>query len=127
MSREIFEEFYDLSDAINYKIVQGISGIMVTGILPNIYFPRMDIANNWEGGLRITNTTLSLELFNKRNFPGSITCELLYHTVLYYIWIFYFYTIFAPPETAYYQSEKPIRGGHKLHPIFLRILNWTHI
>ena len=58
--REIFEEFYDLSDASNYKITIGVSGIMVSGILPNIYFPRMDIANIWEGGLRITNTTLSL-------------------------------------------------------------------
>ena len=51
--REIFEEVYDLSDASNYKIVQGISGIMVSGILPNIYFPRMDIANIREGGLGI--------------------------------------------------------------------------
>ena len=36
--REIFEEFYDLSDASNYKIVQGISGIMVTGILPETVY-----------------------------------------------------------------------------------------
>ena len=43
--REIFEEFYDLSDASNYKITIGVSGIMVSGIQPNIYFPRMDIAN----------------------------------------------------------------------------------
>ena len=51
--REIFEEFHDLSDASNYKIIIGISGIMVSGILPNIYFPRMHTANIWEGGLRI--------------------------------------------------------------------------
>ena len=63
--RKIFEEFYDSSDTSNYKIIIGVSGIMVSGILPNIYFPRMDIANIWEGGLRITNTTLSLELFSK--------------------------------------------------------------
>ena len=50
---EIFKEFYDFSDASNYKIVQRISGIMVSGILPNIYFPRMDIANIREGGLGI--------------------------------------------------------------------------
>ena len=43
--RKIFKEFYDFSDASNYKIVQEISGIVVRGILPNIYFPRMDIAN----------------------------------------------------------------------------------
>ena len=74
--REIFEEFYDLSDASNYKIVLGISGIMVTGILPNIYFPRMDIANIWEGGLRTTNTILSLELFSKRSFTLCVVMRL---------------------------------------------------
>ena len=74
--REIFEEFYDLSDASNYKIVQGISGIMVSGILPNIYFPRMDIANIWEGGLRIQNTTLSLELFSERSFTLCVVMQL---------------------------------------------------
>jgi len=65
--REIFEKVYDLSDAGNYKIVQGISGIMISGILPNIYFPRMDTTNVLEGGLRFHNTTLSLELFSKRS------------------------------------------------------------
>ena len=74
--RTIFKEFYDFSDASNYKIVLGISGIMVTGILPNIYFPRMDIANTWEGGLRITNTTLSLELFSKRSFTLCVVMQL---------------------------------------------------
>ena len=74
--REIFEEFYDLSDASNYKIILGVSGIMVSGILPNIYFPRMDIANIWEGGLRITNTTLSLELFSKRSFTLCVVMQL---------------------------------------------------
>ena len=74
--REIFEEFYDLSDASNYKIVQGISGIMVSGILPNIYFPRIDIANIWEGGLRITNTSLSLELYSKRSFTLCVVTRL---------------------------------------------------
>ena len=74
-NREYFEEFYDFSDASKYKIVHGISGIMVTGILPNIYFPRMDIANVWEGGLRIQNTTLSLELFSKRSLLFVLLCD----------------------------------------------------
>ena len=74
--REIFKEFYDFSDAGYYKIVQGISDIMVTGILPNIYFPRMDIANIWEGGLRIQNTTLSFELFSKRSFTLCFVMQL---------------------------------------------------
>ena len=74
--REIFEEFYDLSDASNYKIVLGISGIMVSGILPHIYFPRMDITNVLEDGLRLQNTTLSLELFSKRRFTFCVVMRL---------------------------------------------------
>ena len=74
--REIFEEFYDLSDASNYKIIQGIYGIMISGILPHIYFPRMDTTNVLEGGLRLQNTTLSLELFSKRSFTLCVVMQL---------------------------------------------------
>ena len=52
MYREIFEEFYDFSDVGNYKIATGPSGIIFTGVNPNITFPIMNIANVWEGGLR---------------------------------------------------------------------------
>ena len=74
--REIFEEFYDLSDASNYKIIQGIYGIMISGMLPHIYFPRMDTTNVLEGGLRLENTTLSLELFSKRSFTLCLVMQL---------------------------------------------------
>ena len=74
--KEIFEEFYDLSDASNYKITIGISGIMISGILPHIYFPRMDTTNVLEGGLRLQNTTLSLELFSKRSFTLCVVMQL---------------------------------------------------
>ena len=74
--REIFEEFYDLSDVTDYKMVQGISGIMISGILPNIYFLRMDTTNVLEGGLRTHNTTLSLELFSKRSFTLCVVMQL---------------------------------------------------
>ena len=36
----------------------------------------MDIANIWEGGLRITNTTISLELFSKRSFTLCVVMRL---------------------------------------------------
>ena len=74
--RKIFAEFYDLSDASNYKIIIGVSGIMVSGIKPNIYFLRMDIANIWEGGLRLQNTTLSLKLFSKRSYTLCVVMQL---------------------------------------------------
>ena len=74
--REIFEEFYDLSDTSNYKIIIGISGIMISSILPHIYFPRMDTTNVLEAGLRLQNTTLSLELFSKRSFTLCVVMQL---------------------------------------------------
>ena len=74
--REIFEEFYDLSDASNYKIIVGVSGIMISGILPHIYFPRMDTTNVLEVGFWLHNTTLSLELFSKRSFTLCVVMQL---------------------------------------------------
>ena len=52
--REIFEEFFDLSDAGIYKIVDTgqPSGIIIKGLLPNIYFVKMNNANIVEGGLK---------------------------------------------------------------------------
>lgn len=37
--KEIFEHFYDFSDASNYKLTTGVSGITFTGINPNSTFP----------------------------------------------------------------------------------------
>ena len=73
--REIFEEFYALNDASNYKIMEGISGIMISDILPHIYFPRMDTTNVLEGGLRLQNTTLSLELLVKGALLFMLLCS----------------------------------------------------
>ena len=56
---------------------------MVSGIQPKIYFPRMDIANIWEGGLRIKNTTLSLELFSKRSFTLCVVMQLWLNRNMY--------------------------------------------
>ena len=49
---------------------------MSSGILPHIYFPRMDTTNVLEGGLRLHNTTLSLELFSKRSFTLCVVMQL---------------------------------------------------
>ena len=81
--REIFEEFYDLSDASNYKIIIGISGIMISGILPHIYFPRMDTTNVLDGGLKLHNTTLSLRLFGKRSFTLCVVMQLWLNKNMY--------------------------------------------
>ena len=57
--KEIFEEFYDSSDAGIYKTQTRPSGVVFKGLLPNIYFASMFLANIEEGGLRIQNKPIS--------------------------------------------------------------------
>ena len=74
--REIFEEFYDFSDVGNYKLATGPSGIIFTGINPNITFPNMNITNVWKGGLSLQNKTLDVELFSKKSFTICVVIQL---------------------------------------------------
>ena len=74
--RKIFEEFSDLSDVGNYKMATGSSGIIFTGVNPDITFPQMNIANVWEGGIRLPNKTLDLELFSKKSFTICVVMQL---------------------------------------------------
>ena len=73
---EIFEEFYDFSDASNYKLTMGSSGITFTGINPHITFPQMNIANIQEGGLRLRNQTFILSLYSKKSFTICVVMQL---------------------------------------------------
>ena len=70
--REIFEEFYDFSDASNYKLTLGAVGITFTGINRT----QMNIANVQEGGLRLRNQTLDLTLFSKKSFTICVVMQL---------------------------------------------------
>ena len=81
--REIFEEFYDLSDACIYKIQTRPSGVVFIGLLPNIYFTSMFIANIEEGGLRIQNKPISLRLFGKRSFTLCVVMQLWLNRNMY--------------------------------------------
>ena len=56
--REIFEEFYDLSDASNYKPTLGASGITFTGINPNITFPQKDYCQCLGRRIEITKSNI---------------------------------------------------------------------
>ena len=66
-----------------YKIATGPSGIIYTGINPNITFPSMNIANVWEGGLRLQNKTLRLALFSKNSFTICVVMELWLNRSMY--------------------------------------------
>ena len=81
--REIFEEFYDLSNAGIYKIATRPSGVVFIGLLPNIYFANMFIANIEEGGLRIQNKPVSLRLFAKKNFTLCVVMQLWLNRNMY--------------------------------------------
>ena len=81
--REIFEEFYDLSDAGIYKIQTRPSGVVFIGLLPNIYFANMFIANIEEGGLRIQNKPISLRLFGKKSFTLCVVMQLWLNRNMY--------------------------------------------
>ena len=81
--REIFEEFYDLSDACIYKIQTRSSGVVFIGLLPNIYFMNMNIANVEKGVLRIQNKPVSLGLFGKRSFTIGVVMQLWLNRSMY--------------------------------------------
>ena len=83
MYREIFEEFYDLSDACIYKIQTRPSGVVFIGLLPNIHFANMFIANIEEGGLRIQNKPISLRLFGKKSFTLCVVMQLWLNRSMY--------------------------------------------
>ena len=52
--REYFEEFYDFSDATNYNLTIGASGVVFTGIKPNLSFKTSkDLSIIDTGGLRL--------------------------------------------------------------------------
>ena len=71
----MFEKFYDFSDSSNSKLTMEASGITFTGSNPNITFPRVNITNVQEGGLRLRNQTLNLSLFSKRALLFVLSCS----------------------------------------------------
>ena len=83
--REIFEEFYDFSNAGIYKIVDRgqPSGIVINGLLSYKHFTNMNIAKIWEGGLRIQNKPVSLTLFGKRSFTLCVDMRLWLNRSMY--------------------------------------------
>ena len=81
--REIFEEFYDLSDASICKVQTRPSSVIFIGLLPNIYFASMNIANVWPGGLRIQNKPISLALFGKKSFTLCVVMQLWLNRNMY--------------------------------------------
>ena len=69
------EEFYDFSDASNYKITKGVSGIVFTGVNLNLTFLQNDITNINTDGLRTKNDVLTLTIPHSANFTICLVMQ----------------------------------------------------
>ena len=77
-----FEQIYDFTDANNYELKRGASGIIISGLnhlhsLNGITIPNKDISNINKEGLNINNYTISLN--PSANFRNYTLCLVFYH------------------------------------------------
>ena len=77
-----FEQIYDFTDANNYVLKRGASGIIISSLnhfhsLNGITIPNKDISNINKEGLNINNYTISLNPSD--NFRNYTLCMVFYH------------------------------------------------
>ena len=77
-----FDQIYDFTDANNYELKRGASGIVISGLnhfhsLNGITIPDKDISNIKKEGLNINNYTISLN--PSANFRNYTLCLVFYH------------------------------------------------
>ena len=77
-----FEQIYDFTDANNYELKRGSSGIIISGLndfhsLNGITIPNKDISNINKEGLNINNYTISLN--PSANFRNYTLCLVFYY------------------------------------------------
>ena len=66
--REYFEEFYDFTDATNYKLTIGASAVTFTGVNPNLTFqPTKDLSVIQADGLNVNNYALTQKVTHSAN------------------------------------------------------------
>ena len=75
--REIFEEYYDFSDASIYGLRSGSSGVIINSFKPNITLPNKDLSIIKNDGININRYSLT---FNPSNHSSQYTlCIVLTH------------------------------------------------
>ena len=75
--REIFEEYYDFSDASIYGLRSGSFGVIINSFKPNITIPNKDLSFIKNDGLNVNGYTLT---FNPSNLTSNYTlCIVLTH------------------------------------------------
>ena len=77
-----FEQIYDFTDANNYELKSGASGIVISGLndfhsLNGIRIPDKDLSNINKEGLNINNYTITLNPSD--NFRNYTLCLVFYH------------------------------------------------
>ena len=77
-----FDQIYDFTDANNYELKSGASGIVINGLndfhsLKGITIPDKDLSNIKKEGLNINNYTISLN--PSANFKNYTLCLVFYH------------------------------------------------
>ena len=77
-----FEQIYDFTDANNYELKRGASGIVISGLnhlhsLNGITIPDKDISNINKEGLNINNYTITLNPSD--NFRNYTVCMVFYY------------------------------------------------
>ena len=77
-----FDQIYDFTDANNYELKRGASGIIISGLnhfhsLNGISIPNKDISNIKKEGLNINNYTINLNPSD--NFRNFTLCMVFYH------------------------------------------------
>ena len=75
--RNIFEEFYDFSDANIYGINIGSSGVIINSLKPNITLPpNKDLSNIKKDGLNVNGYNIT---FSPSHSSKSTLCIVFYH------------------------------------------------
>ena len=77
-----FDQIYDFTDANNYELKRGASGIVISGLnnfhnLNGITIPDKDLSNIKKEGLNINNYTITLN--PSANFRNYTLCLVFYH------------------------------------------------
>ena len=75
--RNYFEEFYDFSDAHNYRLIKSSSGVVFNSLVQNITFPNKYLSNIRKEGLNVNNYTITFT--PHVNFTNFTLCMVFYH------------------------------------------------
>ena len=75
--RYYFEEFYDFSDAHNYRLIKSASGVVFNSLVQNITFPNKYLSDIRKEGLNVNNYTITFT--PHVNFTNYTLCMVFYH------------------------------------------------